>query len=50
MIFAFNQQLLETSISFLIQIPILGPKQEVHVAKQKKKLHSKTSKQVGSIS
>lgn len=52
-IFAFNQQLLETSISFLVQIPVLGHKLEAPVrnllAKQKEKLHSGTSDQGGSI-
>jgi hypothetical protein len=52
-IFAFNQQLLVTSISFLAQIPVLGPKLEDSVrnllAKQKEKLHSGTSDQGGSI-
>lgn len=52
-IFAFNQHLLETSISFLVQIPVLGPKLEAPVrtllAKQKEKLHSGGSDQGGSI-
>jgi len=52
-IFAFNQQLLETSISFLVQIPVLGPKLEAPVrnllVKQKEKLHSGTFDQGGSI-
>jgi len=52
-IFAFNQHLLETSISVLVQIPVLGPKLEAPVrsllAKQKEKLHSGASDQGGSI-
>jgi len=52
-IFAFNQHLLETSISFLVQIPVLGPKLETPVrnllAKQKEKLHSGGADQGGSI-
>jgi len=52
-IFAFNQHLLETSISFLVQIPVLGPKLEAPVrnilAKQKEKLHGGGSDQGGSI-
>merc|ERR1719419_1769079 len=46
-IFAFNQQLMETSISFLVQIPLVGPKLETPVrnllAKQKEKLHTGAS-------
>jgi len=46
-IFAFNQQLMESSISFLVQIPFVGPKLETPVrnllAKQKEKLHTGAS-------
>jgi len=52
-ILAFNQQLVETSISFLVQIPVLGPKLEAPVrnilAKQKDKLHGGASESGGSI-
>eukprot|EP00092_Neocalanus_flemingeri_P032050 GFUD01034832.1.p1 GENE.GFUD01034832.1~~GFUD01034832.1.p1 ORF type:complete len:443 (+),score=86.53 GFUD01034832.1:124-1452(+) len=53
-ILAFNQQLVETSISFLVQVPYLGPKLEAPVrnilAKQKEKLHNGgASDQGGSI-
>ena len=52
-ILAFNQQLVETSISFLVQIPVLGHRLEGPVrnilAKQKEKLHGGASEQGGSI-
>jgi len=52
-ILAFNQQLVETSISVLVQIPVLGPKLEAPVrsilAKQKDKLHGGASESGGSI-
>merc|ERR1711915_57356 len=42
-IFAFNQQLMESSISFLVQIPFVGPNLEAPVrnilSKQREKLH-----------
>merc|ERR1719431_2047156 len=42
-ILAFNQQLMETIISFLVKVPFLGPKLEIPVrtilARQKEKLH-----------
>ena len=52
-IFAFNQQLMETSISFLVRIPFVGHKLEAPVrnllAKQKEKLHGGASDQGGSV-
>ena len=52
-IFAFNQQLMETSISFLVRIPFVGHKLEAPVrnllAKQKEKLHGGASAQGGSV-
>lgn len=52
-ILAFNQQLMETIISFLVKIPFLGPKLETPVrnilAQQKEKLHSGVADQGGSI-
>merc|ERR1711872_702407 len=50
-IFAFNQHLLETSISFLVQIPVLGARLEGPVrqllAQQREKLHSRGEGQQG---
>merc|ERR1712055_1123216 len=52
-ILAFNQQLMETIISFLVKVPFLGPKLEIPVrnilARQKQKLHSGVADQGGSI-
>jgi len=52
-IFAFNQHLMETSISFLVRIPFVGQKLEAPVrnllAKQKEKLHGGASDQGGSV-
>ena len=50
-VFAFYQQLLQTSNSYLVQIPILGPELEDPVRNllSKEKLHSGTSDQGGSI-
>jgi len=52
-ILAFNQQLMETIISFLVKVPFLGPKLEIPVrnilARQKEKLHSGVADQGGSI-
>jgi len=53
-ILAFNQQLFDTAMSFLVQIPVLGPNLEAPLRniliKQKEKLHGNSSgEQGGSI-